>query len=134
MATSFREPEVANSQKALHRPASVCSAETFIMAPGLIDPRIVTETPSSERKLIGPKEGFDGGRQSYNPAKEEKGTEAHPPATHPNYLPIWDESIKLAKSGIRGPGAILTCLGTLHLSRLSITNMAEMPTQSSRNC
>lgn len=63
------------------------------MAPGLVEQRIVPEVVS-QKELVGPKEGFDGGRLSYNQAAEEKGTVAQPPATHPNYLPVWDDAIK----------------------------------------
>ena len=64
------------------------------MAPGLIDPQPnPVEAPLAKKPLIGPKEGFDGGRLSYNKDAEEKGTKTQPPATHPKYLPIWDETI-----------------------------------------
>lgn len=63
---------------------------TVAMAPGLVDTPQPAMTPASQKPLVGPKEAFYGGPKVYSKAAEENGTERHPPATHPNYLPIWD--------------------------------------------
>lgn len=64
------------------------------MAPGLIDPSQPATAPVPQKGLVGPKEAFTGGPKVYSKDAEEKGTAKHPPASHPNYLPVWDEEIK----------------------------------------
>ena len=60
------------------------------MAPGLVEiPQAVLATASTKAS-VGPKEAFVGGPQVFDKTAEEQGTERHPPATHPNYLPVWD--------------------------------------------
>ena len=66
----------------------------FAMAPGLVDPPQPVSSPVTQKDLTGPKEAFIGGPSVYSKDNEEKGTERHPPATHPNYLPIWDAETK----------------------------------------
>ena len=63
------------------------------MAPGLVEPQ---QAPIADRPkgLVGPKEAFTGGPKVFNKKAEEEGTETQPPATHPNYLPIWDAETK----------------------------------------
>ena len=63
------------------------------MAPGLVDqPQQVTGP--TQKPLNGPKEAFIGGPRVYSQTAEEQGTERQPPATHPKYLPFWDEETK----------------------------------------
>ena len=64
------------------------------MAAGLIDPPRVAPTSDPTKRPVGPKEAFIGGPQAFNKIIEEQGTERQPPATHPNYLPVWDPNIK----------------------------------------
>ena len=64
------------------------------MAPGLIDPPQPATAPLPQKNLVGPKEAFTGGPAVYSKNAEEHGTERHPPATHPNYLPVWDAEKK----------------------------------------
>lgn len=63
------------------------------MAPGKVE---TEQTPSTAygKNLLGPKEAFIGGPKAYNADIEEKGNEYQAPATHPNYLPVWDEETK----------------------------------------
>ena len=63
------------------------------MAPGLIDPQ-QTHTAVTPKALVGPKEAFIGSPKAFNKRAEEEGTESQPPATHPQYLPIWDADTK----------------------------------------
>ena len=65
------------------------------MAPAIV---VAEQTPASAygRDLLGPKEAFIGGPQAYDRIVEEKGDDKQPPATHPNYLPVWDEETKYA--------------------------------------
>ncbi|MCJ1426068.1 hypothetical protein MMC29_003970 [Sticta canariensis] len=65
------------------------------MAPGLVDtsqPEPVTI--SAPKELVGPKEVSIGTPNAYNKTGEEQGTEKHPAAKHPKYLPIWDPNTK----------------------------------------
>ena len=64
------------------------------MAPGLVDPRQAAPASDFVRASVGPKEAFIGGPQVFNKVAEEQGTEKQPPATHPNYLPVWDDATK----------------------------------------
>jgi sulfonate dioxygenase len=36
------------------------------------------------------KEAYIGGPKAFKKEVEEKGSETQPPATYPNYLPVWD--------------------------------------------
>ncbi len=63
------------------------------MAPGILAPQ--PETASAESQAFtGPKEAFVDGPKKYNKFAEEQGTDKQPPASHPNYLPIWDAEKK----------------------------------------
>lgn len=64
------------------------------MAPQLVDPPKAAPTPNFAKDSVGPKEAFIGGPQVFNKIAEEQGTEKQPPATHPEYLPIWDSDAK----------------------------------------
>ena len=64
------------------------------MAPGLVDPPHAAPAPNLAKDSVGPKELFIGGPQVFNKVAEEQGTEGQPPATHPNYLPVWDAETK----------------------------------------
>ena len=63
------------------------------MAPGTILPE---QPPAAAygKPFLGPKETFIGGPKAYNADIEEKGNEHQAPATHPNYLPVWDKETK----------------------------------------
>lgn len=65
------------------------------MAPGLVDPPPQAAPVSNLAKnSVEPKEAFIGGPRVFNKVAEEQGTEKQPPATHPEYLPIWDADTK----------------------------------------
>ena len=65
------------------------------MAPGLVDTSQPESDPiSAPKELVGPKEVSIGTPGAYNKAGEEQGTEKHPAAKHPKYLPIWDPNTK----------------------------------------
>ena len=64
------------------------------MAPGLVDTSQAAPTSASTKASVGPKEAFVGGPQVFDRTAEEQGTERQPPATHPNYLPVWDPEPK----------------------------------------
>lgn len=73
----------------------------YIMAPSKVDlphrPVEISDSPDDGpgvKDLVGPKEAFIGGPESYSKKAEEQGTSRQPPASYPNYLPIWDPSIK----------------------------------------
>ena len=70
------------------------------MAPGLVDPPQGVPAVDSTKDSVGPKEAFVGGPQVFNQIAEEKGTGRHPPATHPNYLPVWDKDNKYASASL----------------------------------
>ena len=63
------------------------------MSPGILAPQ---PTAAAIEPLLfkGPKEGFTDGPQKFNTLAEEQGTGKEPPASHPNYLPIWDAEKK----------------------------------------
>ena len=73
-----------------------------VMAPGLVDPPQQGTTSFPQKPLVGPKEAFIGGPKAYSKSTEVNGTESQPPATHPNYLPVWDEEKKYVGLGLRG--------------------------------
>lgn len=63
------------------------------MAPALVDPLPIREQPSAAKANIKEnfnKEFFIGGREAFDNESETKGTAAQPPASYPNYLPVWD--------------------------------------------
>ena len=64
------------------------------MAPGLVDPPQAAPALDVAKGTVGPKEAFIGGPQVFNKVAEVQGTERQPPATHPEYLPIWDADTK----------------------------------------
>ena len=68
------------------------------MAPGLVDTSHATPASASTKVPVGPKEAFVGGPQVFDKSAEEQGTERHPPATHPNYLPLWEVDAKYVPS------------------------------------
>lgn len=69
------------------------------MAPGLVDPPKTAPAQNPTKGSVGPKEAFIGGPQVFNKIAEEQGTERQPPATHPNYLPVWDTDAKYVIAG-----------------------------------
>lgn len=71
------------------------------MAPGLVDPPQAAPASNSAKHSVGPKEAFIGGPQVFNRIAEEQGTEKQPPATHPEYLPVWDADTKYALTSLR---------------------------------
>ena len=65
------------------------------MAPGLVaTPQPESAPSSAPKELVGPKEAFIGGPDSYSQVAEEQGTKSQPAATHPKYLPTWDPETK----------------------------------------
>ena len=64
------------------------------MAPGLVDPPQPWAAPNPLKPLTGPEEAFIGGPRAYDNDREVNGTDKQPPATHPNYLPVWDAETK----------------------------------------
>ena len=73
----------------------------YLMAPSKVDlphrPVEISDSPDDGprvKDLVGPKEAFIGGPESYSKKAEEQGTSGQPPASYPHYLPIWDPSIK----------------------------------------
>ena len=68
------------------------------MAPGLVDTSRSEPGVAASKELVGPKEVFIGGPQEYSKTEEEQGTTKHPPAKHPEYLPIWDPETKYVVS------------------------------------
>ncbi len=63
------------------------------MAPGILVSPSTTDTAEPE-VFKGPKEAFVDGPKKYNKLAEEQGTDKQPPASHPNYLPVWDAEKK----------------------------------------
>ena len=70
------------------------------MAPGLVEPLQAAPASDSVKGLVGPKELFIGGPQDFNKTAEERGTGRQPPATHPEYLPIWDADTKYVRPSL----------------------------------
>ena len=70
------------------------------MVPGLVETPQAAVIPNPTKGLVGPKEAFTGGPQVFNKIAEEQGTERQPPATHPNYLPVWDADTKYAPASL----------------------------------
>ena len=70
------------------------------MAPGLVDPPQAAPASAFAKGPIGPKEAFVGGPQVFNKIAEEQGTEKQPPATHPEYLPVWDPDTKYVSASL----------------------------------
>lgn len=64
------------------------------MAPGLVGAAQVAPALATTKDSVGPKEAFVGGPQVFDKIAEEQGTQRQPPATHPNYLPVWDADAK----------------------------------------
>lgn len=61
------------------------------MAPALVDSLPVREAPEKPKYTEGfNKEAFISVSTSYDNEAELKGTASQPPATYPNYLPVWD--------------------------------------------
>jgi sulfonate dioxygenase len=61
------------------------------MAPALVDPLPIRETSEKPKFTEGfNKEAFISVSTSYDNEAETKGTASQPPATYPNYLPVWD--------------------------------------------
>lgn len=62
------------------------------MAPALVESLPVRTTPIAQLKTDAGtnKENLIGYRTSYVHDNEIKGTEKQPPASFPNYLPVWD--------------------------------------------
>jgi sulfonate dioxygenase len=63
------------------------------MAPALVEEALPIREAAAAKTSI--KESFNkeflvGGREGFNKAAETEGTAAQPPATYPNYLPVWD--------------------------------------------
>lgn len=62
------------------------------MAPAIVETTQVQEEVRLPAKRI--PEGFNKefyrSKEEYSREAEEKGTERHPPASYPNYLPVWD--------------------------------------------
>jgi sulfonate dioxygenase len=61
------------------------------MTPSLT--QVEVEAPPAPVKAMGhlaTKEAFITGPKAFNLEAETKGTAKQPPASHPNYLPIWD--------------------------------------------
>lgn len=81
------------------------------MAPGLVDPPQAALTSDIAKGSVGPKELFVGGPQIFNKIAEEQGTERQPPATHPNYLPVWDADTKYVHAGLHR--LVLVCFTNL---------------------
>ena len=98
------------------------------MAPGLVDPPQGVPALNSTKASVGPKEAFVGGPQVFNKIAEEKGTGRHPPATHPEYLPVWGTDTKYAPTSLRywRRDDLLTSITDIHLlSRSRIMSMAR---------
>ena len=70
------------------------------MAPGLVDTSQAAPASASTKASVGPKEAFVGGPQVFDKVAEEQGTDRHPPATHPNYLPVWDLDPKYVPANV----------------------------------
>ena len=68
------------------------------MAPGLVDPPQTVPASTFAKVPVGPKEAFIGGPQVFNKIAEERGTEKQPPATHPEYLPVWRDDKYISAS------------------------------------
>ena len=64
------------------------------MAPALVESLRVAPALDFDKGSVGPKELFIGGPQVFNKDAEVQGTERQPPATHPEYLPVWDAGTK----------------------------------------
>jgi sulfonate dioxygenase len=65
------------------------------MAPALVDTPtsepVSTKAPTNSKYAESfNKEFFIGYENGYDPNTEAKGTTKQPPATYPNYLPVWD--------------------------------------------
>jgi sulfonate dioxygenase len=61
------------------------------MAPALVDPLPIRETPEKPKLIEGfNKEAFISVSTAYDNDAELNGTASQPPATYPNYLPVWD--------------------------------------------
>lgn len=62
------------------------------MAPSLVDTVPVSAAPVNTLKTDAGtnKENLIGYRETYSHDSETKGTTKQPPASFPNYLPVWD--------------------------------------------
>lgn len=60
------------------------------MAPSLVDTIPARTTATLKTDAGFNKENLIGYKESYSHESEIKGTEKQPPASFPNYLPVWD--------------------------------------------
>ncbi|KAI9838986.1 MAG: hypothetical protein M1819_004194 [Sarea resinae] len=61
------------------------------MAPALTEPPVRLAEPASFKGVSEYKEAFNTGPTAYQKDAEEKGTDKHPPAKYPHYLPTWEK-------------------------------------------
>lgn len=61
------------------------------MAPSIVETTIVEPTKSLRlQEQNAPKGSYAGGPEEFDHDREFKGSASQPPASYPNYLPVWD--------------------------------------------
>jgi sulfonate dioxygenase len=69
------------------------------MAPALVETQQAGSTfDAAFRQVSGVgqyKEAYIGGPKAFKKEVEEKGSETQPPASHANYLPVWDREKRI---------------------------------------